>query len=63
MCVHEGMYAWDSLDWARWVCDSMLHVRGGQAQYIVGDGVVGVNPVCTLEGAYEGRTGDAHHIT
>ena len=47
------MYAGNSLDWRRRVCESMC---GGTSLVCRGvlEGVVGVNPVCMLEGTYEG---------
>ena len=34
-CVCEGMYAGESLDWTRRLCESMLHIVG-QARYVEG---------------------------
>ena len=44
----------DSLDWTRRVDESMLHVMG-QARHVGGllQGVVEVEPVCMLVGAYK----------
>ena len=56
------MYAGDSLDWARRVCECAAHEEG-QAWYgEVGRGFVGVKPVCMLEGAYEGWTGNPQGV-
>ena len=62
VCVCEGMHAGESLDWARRVCESMLHMQRdkpvcmGEGQL---QGVVRVNQVCMLEGVYGGWTEDA----
>ena len=55
------MYAGDSVDWARRVCEAVLHVVGQTWYEGAGwllQGIVGETPVYMLEGAYEGRTGE-----
>ena len=58
VCV-RGCIQGESLDWARRVCESMLHMAG-QTSYIGSwelQGGVGVVPVCMLTGTCEGQTG------